>query len=144
MRGLNTRVIFQHMQCIEKWHHTLQRKSHLCNPRKGIARPQSQFPPSYVCDDLYIFPDWSTYFPVAEKADRSWGIFVSNFQYWVFAVKDTEVLFFLIPKIVFLGTKGCCFTPCSEQVSVNLLMALIKAFFPGLPVMEREMKKRKP
>ncbi len=28
----------------------LQRKSHLCIPRKGIARPQSQFPHSCVCE----------------------------------------------------------------------------------------------
>ncbi len=32
---------------------TLQRKSHLCIPRKGIARPQSQFTLSCV-SDLYI------------------------------------------------------------------------------------------
>ena len=30
--------------------HTLQRKSHLCVPRKGIARPQSQFTHSCVCE----------------------------------------------------------------------------------------------
>ncbi len=34
----------------------LQRKSHLCFPRKGIARPQSQFPHSCVCERFYIFP----------------------------------------------------------------------------------------
>jgi hypothetical protein len=34
--------------------HTLQRKSHLCIPSLGIARPQSQFPHSCVCEHLYI------------------------------------------------------------------------------------------
>ncbi len=51
--------------------HTLERKSHLCIPRKRIARPQSQFPHS--CE-LFIrtFP-WSVYiFPPAEQADPSW------------------------------------------------------------------------
>jgi hypothetical protein len=33
---------------------TLQQRSHLCIPRKGIARPQSQFPHSVSVDDLYI------------------------------------------------------------------------------------------
>ncbi len=35
--------------------YTLQRKSHLCVPRKGLARPQSQFPHSCVCE-RFIFP----------------------------------------------------------------------------------------
>ncbi len=34
---------------------TLQRKSHLCVPRKEIARPQSQFPHSCVCERFHIF-----------------------------------------------------------------------------------------
>ncbi len=32
-------------------HTTLQRKSHVCVPRKGTARPQSQFPHSCVRED---------------------------------------------------------------------------------------------
>ncbi len=37
--------------------YTLQRKSHLCTSRKGIARPQTQFPHSCVCERyIYIFP----------------------------------------------------------------------------------------
>jgi hypothetical protein len=39
----------------------LQRKSHLCIPRKGIARPQSQFPHACVCER-----NRSTYFPATE------------------------------------------------------------------------------
>jgi hypothetical protein len=39
---------------------TLQGKSQLCIPFLGIARPQSKFPHSCVCED------WSTYFPAAE------------------------------------------------------------------------------
>jgi hypothetical protein len=30
--------------------YTLQRKSHLCIPFLGIARPQPQFPHSFVCE----------------------------------------------------------------------------------------------
>ncbi len=37
---------------------TLQRKSHLCIPRKGNVRSQSQFPHSCVCEQFtYIFPE---------------------------------------------------------------------------------------
>ncbi len=35
---------------------TLQRISHLCIPRKGIARPQSQFQHSCVCERFFIIP----------------------------------------------------------------------------------------
>ncbi len=41
-------------------------------PRKGIVRPQSQFPHSCVCERSIYFHDWSTYFPAAEQADQSW------------------------------------------------------------------------
>jgi hypothetical protein len=52
---------------------TLQRKSHLCIPFLGIARPQSQFPHfSCVCEHIIYSQDQSTYFPAAEKADRPW------------------------------------------------------------------------
>jgi hypothetical protein len=45
---------------------TLQRKSHLCIPRKGIVRPQSQFPHSCVSERFIYSKDWPTYFPAAE------------------------------------------------------------------------------
>jgi len=51
---------------------TLQRKSHLCIPRKGISRPQSQFPHSCVCERFLYSQDRFTSFPAAEQAD--WGL----------------------------------------------------------------------
>ncbi len=42
--------------------HTLQRKSHLCIPSLGIARPQPQFPHSCVCERFIYSQDRSTYF----------------------------------------------------------------------------------
>ncbi len=35
---------------------TLQRKSHLYIPRKGIVRPQSQISHSCICERFYIYP----------------------------------------------------------------------------------------
>jgi len=46
--------------------HTLQRKSHLFIPKKGIARPQSQFPHSCICERFIHYHDPSTYFLAAE------------------------------------------------------------------------------
>ncbi len=46
--------------------HTLQGKSHLCIPFLGIARPQSQFPQSCVCERFIYSQDQSIYFPAAE------------------------------------------------------------------------------
>ncbi len=40
--------------------------------RKGIARPQSKFPHTCVCERFIYSQDRSTYFPAAEYADRSW------------------------------------------------------------------------
>ncbi len=44
----------------------MQRKSHLCIPRKGFARPQSRFPHSSVCKRFIYSHGRSTYFPGAE------------------------------------------------------------------------------
>jgi hypothetical protein len=44
----------------------LQRKSHLCIPFLGIARPQSQYAHSCVCERFIYSQDRSTYFPAAE------------------------------------------------------------------------------
>jgi hypothetical protein len=41
----------------------LQRKSHLCIPFLGIARPQSQFPHSCVWERFIYYQDRSPYFP---------------------------------------------------------------------------------
>ncbi len=43
----------------------LQRKSHLCIPFLGIARPQPQFQPSCVWQRFILSQDWST-------SDRLW------------------------------------------------------------------------
>jgi hypothetical protein len=52
--------------CNEAWstlvRYTLQRKSHLCIPFLGIARPQSLFPHSCVCERFIYSKDRSTYF----------------------------------------------------------------------------------
>jgi hypothetical protein len=86
-------------------------KTHSCIPRKGIARPQSQFPYSCFRDRFIYSQDRNTDFPAAEEADRLCeyinrsqkhecgveirieapaspflGIFVSNFWYCVLAV----------------------------------------------------------
>jgi hypothetical protein len=51
---------------------TLQRKSHLCIPFLGIARPQSQFPHSCVCERfIYIYPGL-VQLCGCSKIDRSW------------------------------------------------------------------------
>ncbi len=50
------------IQCSSAVVCTLQRKSHLCIPFLGIARPQSQFPHSFDCDRFMSSQDWSTYF----------------------------------------------------------------------------------
>ncbi len=58
--------------------YTLQRKSDLCIPFLGIARPESQFPYSCVCERFIYSKDWSTYVPAANRQTdlecRNWEI----------------------------------------------------------------------
>jgi hypothetical protein len=88
---------------------TLQIYFDFCIPRRGTARPLSQFPHSCVCERFIYSHDRSTYFPAAEYADGSWeyiiahrnmrvgtgtvvpflGIYVSNFRYSIFAVQGS-------------------------------------------------------
>ncbi len=50
------RFVNQRRSIMWRWkYHALQRKSHLCILRKGIARPQSQFPHSSICE-RFILP----------------------------------------------------------------------------------------
>ncbi len=42
-------------------------------PRKGTARPQSQFPHSRVCEQFLYSHDRSAYSAAGKYADRSWG-----------------------------------------------------------------------
>jgi hypothetical protein len=57
---------------------TLQGKSHLCISFLGIARPQSQFSHSCVCERLIYSQDWFTFFPAVEFADGSWKYIISQ------------------------------------------------------------------
>ncbi len=90
--------------------HALQRKSPLCLPFLGIARPQPGFQHSCVCERFRKSQDRSTYFLQQNRETDcgnihincsqthdcgNWdrdpdipflGIFVSKFQYFVFAV----------------------------------------------------------
>jgi hypothetical protein len=51
---------------------TQYRKFETNNPRKRIARPQSQFPHSCVFERFIYSHDRSTYFIAGESVDRSW------------------------------------------------------------------------
>jgi hypothetical protein len=77
------------------------RKSHLCIPFMGIARPQSQFPHLCICEQYIYSQDRSTYFLQQNRriirgnicvnwdcasATPFLGIFVSNFRYRFFAI----------------------------------------------------------
>jgi hypothetical protein len=59
----STRQIRDHYFCTADAE--LQRKSHLCIPRQGIALPQFQFSHSCVCERFICSQDGSTYFPAS-------------------------------------------------------------------------------
>ncbi len=54
--------------CSAKTHYQKNKK----NPRKGIARPQSQFPHSCVCERFMYSHDRSAYSTTGKYVDRSW------------------------------------------------------------------------
>ncbi len=75
----------------------LQRKSHLCIPRKGIAPPQSQFPHSCVCERFIYSQDRSTYFPAAGQAD--WGPAIPFLRIFEFTVLCLRSVSFFVTSV---------------------------------------------
>jgi hypothetical protein len=107
----------------------LQRRSHLCIPRKGIAWPQSQFPHIHVSVTIYIFPEsvhilscrriLGIYKSLTnECAIPFLGIFFSNFRYCVFAAR-VETGSYLMKS------------PPSETVYSFSLTAYLKRYLHG-------------
>ncbi len=82
---------------------TLQGKPHLCITFLGIARPQSQFPHSCVCERFIYSQDRSTYFPSAEQAGRSWK-YINHSQICECRNWETEHYTYIFEiKVSFLG-----------------------------------------
>jgi hypothetical protein len=76
MRDRGTRETTETRESKREERDALQRKSHLCIPFLGIARPQSQFPHSCVCERFTYSQDRSTYFLQQNKQIDS-GIYKS-------------------------------------------------------------------
>ncbi len=96
-------------------HHTLQRKSHLCIPRKGIARPQFQFPHSCVRErDLY-FPRIGPHIYLQQNRQTDQGNIWSAHRYMnveigvgLTDVHNPKNLFFYVLFIFFSYQRGSC------------------------------------
>jgi hypothetical protein len=67
MNGVQNKEISLNYSCLQV-HTTLQGKFRLCIPRKGIARPQSQFPHSCICERFIYSHERSTFFVVLHEA----------------------------------------------------------------------------
>ncbi len=59
--------------------YTLQQKSHLCIPRKGIVRPQSKFPHSCICERFIYSHNCSAYSAGGKYVDWSW-VYINRSQ----------------------------------------------------------------
>ena len=64
-------IVFDEALCRRRLS-TRQRKFPLCIPFLGIARPQSQFLHSCICDRFIYFQHRSFCFAAAKYVDRSW------------------------------------------------------------------------
>ncbi len=76
-------IIVIQLSCLAIHLSTLQRKSHLCTPRKWISRPpQSPFPHSCVCERFIYSQDRYTYFS-CRIGRRIMGIYKSLTDTWI-------------------------------------------------------------
>ncbi len=137
------------------FYHALQRNLNLCIPRKGIARPQSQFSHLCVCERSIYSHVWPTYFPAAEQAERSeefinrsqkhesrnadcsravhfLGIFISNFLYCVLYLCSKTVCTAVKYPAVYLqqGILLCIYTVerCAVVYLCSSLVSCSKLF----------------
>jgi hypothetical protein len=75
-KSLNALPLFlASIRTIRSFQHTAKtqnRKFETYIPIKVIARPQSQFPHSCVCEKFIYSHDWSAYSAAGKYVDRSW------------------------------------------------------------------------
>jgi hypothetical protein len=57
---------------------TQYRKFEITIPRKGIVRPQSQFPHSCVCERFIYSHAWPAYSAAGKYVDRSWEYIIAH------------------------------------------------------------------
>jgi hypothetical protein len=72
----------------------LQRKSHLCIPFLGIARPQPQFPHSCVCERFILTQQRSSYFLQQNRQTDGGNISIAHTRMNVEIGTDTPIFLF--------------------------------------------------
>jgi len=87
---------------------TQYRKFETNIPRKGILRPQSQFPHSCVCERFIYYHDWSAYSSAGTYVDWSWVYIKNGSQTHECGNWDWG------PAIPFLGTKMLFSLQCAN------------------------------